>query len=1158
MKRIAVALALLTLSTSLHAASTLRITSAGPVGEVATVAEANEVRVVFSEPMVVLGKIPTPVTAPFFKMQPAVRGTFRWSGTTTLIFTPERLPYGTEYTVTIDKSAKSLAGNTLAEAYSWTFSTPSVRLQYAQWYRKGGRADGALVIGLRFNQPVDAQKVLPMLKLKTSAHGPRMPSIPEAGVTRLQRLEPNALTAFEAKKKKAEANAAVDGTPVLTFLATDWDKERWPASPDLVVLETKPAFPLDTWIAISVGDGPIYNLESDSTFFIGEIECVAACDPEWRNGIGFGSTQVAFENARKAITVTDITDPKKEVVIKPKKVDETYDYPSTSYSLDELGYSLLPSHTYAVRIDPSLTGEDGQKLGYTWMAVVENWHKSAFVSFGSGHGVWESTGGPILPFHVRNYKSVKQWLAPLKLEQLMPTMQQLRDSAFRLAPPGAKEQTRTLNLPADKISSVGIDLSPAIGTDNMGLAWVAVQPGQAIARARTYEPEITSTLVQATNLGISVKDSPQNTVVMVTRLDDAKPVAGASVSIRDRNNKVFWTGTTDANGLATAPNTDLRRDKSKKDIDEWEMRWRALSDLHFVVIAEKDGDAAYVGSDWNEGVTPWEYGTNYDVMQADPLLRGTVFTDRGVYKLGEEVHFKVIARADTPQGMKLLAPGSKIEVRVVDSHNQEVDKRTVDVGPWSSTEWTMKVPADGPLGTYSITATSKEQGLIWGNFLVAAYRRPDFRVDTTLDGKSTLAGSKLNGTINGRYLFGAPMSGKQVNWTYSKAQLFGVPAKISDRFPPERYAFLGWDWEFDTQETGPSTITQAEDTLDEKGQLHLTLDTIEDAGWPFSYTLEGVVTDVTRQQIAGRASFRVDPAPWYIGVKTPPYFAEAKDGVDTEIVAVGLDGLAVGGVKVKVELMRIQWVSVRKAEGHGFYEWETERKEIPAGEWTITSDTKPVPLHIALKEGGRYVIVARAEEPKTKRSTTTRVGFYALGEGYTAWERYDHNRIDLVPEKTNYRPGETARIMVKSPWESATALLTTEREGVRTTTPFTLTSTQQTVTVPITEKDIPNVYVSVLLVKGRTKQEPDKDGSDPGKPAFRLGYVELKVEDATKRLAVDVKADRDEFRPASKAKIEVNVKDAAGKPSQSEVTLWAVDYGVLSLTGYTTPDVLKS
>ncbi|HEX2121929.1 MAG TPA: alpha-2-macroglobulin family protein [Thermoanaerobaculia bacterium] len=655
---------------------------------------------------------------------------------------------------------------------------------------------------------------------------------------------------------------------------------------------------------------------------------------------------------------------------------------------------------------------------------------------------------------------------------------------------------------------------------------------------------------------MSVKDSPRNTVIMVTRLDDGKPVEGAKVSIRDAKNKVFWSGTTDAHGLAVAPNTDLRRGSATKEMDEWEVGWRALNDLHFVVIAEKDGDVAYVGSDWNEGILPWEFETRYDVLEADPQLRGTVFADRGVYKLGEEVHFKAIVRADTPDGMKLVAPGTKLEVRVVDSHSQEVDKRTVTVGNWSSADWTFRVPADSPLGNYMVFAkTEKDRGTVSGTFLVAAYRRPDFRVDTTLTANSSLAGIKLSGGITGRYLFGAPMSGKDVKWTYSKTAS-DVPASIRERHP--RFSFLGWDWEQEGEPpTGTTTISQGEKKLDAKGELKLTLDTDLAAGWPYSYTLEGVVTDVTRQQIAGRASFHVDPAPWYIGVKTPPYFAESKNGIDTEIIAAGLDGLTVAGVKVTVELKRIQWTSVRKAEGHGFYEWETERKEIAAGQWTIATDTKPVALNIPLAEGGRYVIVARAEDGQG-RSTATRVGFYAVGDGYTAWERFDHNRIELVPEKRTYRPGETARIMIKSPWETATALLTTEREGVRTWTPFQLTSTQQTIAVPISEREIPNVYVSVILVKGRTKKDPDKDGSDPGKPAFRLGYVELQVEDASKRLSVDVKANRDEFRPATKARIEVNVRDAAGKPSQAEVTLWAVDYGVLSLTAYQTPDVLDT
>ncbi len=209
------------------------------------------------------------------------------------------------------------------------------------------------------------------------------------------------------------------------------------------------------------------------------------------------------------------------------------------------------------------------------------------------------------------------------------------------------------------------------------------------------------------------------------------------------------------------------------------------------------------------------------------------------------------------------------------------------------------------------------------------------------------------------------------------------------------------------------------------------------------------------------------------------------------------------------------------------------------------------------RSGGFFELTAVAKDADG-RSTTTKTSFYSLGTGYTAWERFDHNRINLVPEKNTYKPGDSARIMIQSPWERATALLTTEREGVRSRRQFELTSTQQYVTVPITEDDIPNLFVSVLLVKGRTKDDTPDDGSDPGKPSFRLGYTELKVEDASKRLTVGVTANKTEYRPANSAHIDLDVKDVSGKPASSEVTLWAVDYGVLSLTAFRTPDVLRS
>ncbi len=321
-----------------------------------------------------------------------------------------------------------------------------------------------------------------------------------------------------------------------------------------------------------------------------------------------------------------------------------------------------------------------------------------------------------------------------------------------------------------------------------------------------------------------------------------------------------------------------------------------------------------------------------------------------------------------------------------------------------------------------------------------------------------------------------------------------------------------------------------------------------------------------RQHIANRASVVVHPAPWYIGIRRPSYFLDQKAGLKTEIVAVGLNGVPAAGVPVEVKLTQIQWTSVRRAEGNGFYTWDTERKVIPAGNWTVTSAADPVPLEIPFSSGGYFVLEATGRGADG-RFAVTRTSFYVLGTGYTAWARFDHNRIELVPERQTYKPGDTARIMIQSPWEQATALVTTEREGIRSHRQFALTSTQQSISIPVTEADIPNVYVSVLLVKGRTvapaaatdvAAKPETDASDPGKPSFRMGYVELKVEDRSKRLTVAVAANKEEYRPASDATVRLDVKDHQGRGTASEVTLWAVDYGVLSLTAYRTPDILGS
>ena len=138
----------------------LTVVQSGPTNEIQNLREANEIRIVFSEPMVALGRIPDPVTAPFVTIRPAIAGTYRWSGTTILIFTPDpsrKLPNATQYEVTVNTSAAAVSGRRLATPYRFTFTTPTVKLLRLDWYRKNKRYDSTMVLALQV-QPACASR----------------------------------------------------------------------------------------------------------------------------------------------------------------------------------------------------------------------------------------------------------------------------------------------------------------------------------------------------------------------------------------------------------------------------------------------------------------------------------------------------------------------------------------------------------------------------------------------------------------------------------------------------------------------------------------------------------------------------------------------------------------------------------------------------------------------------------------------------------------------------------------------------------------------------------------------------------------------------------------------------------------------------------------
>ena len=187
---------------------------------------------------------------------------------------------------------------------------------------------------------------------------------------------------------------------------------------------------------------------------------------------------------------------------------------------------------------------------------------------------------------------------------------------------------------------------------------------------------------------------------------------------------------------------------------------------------------------------------------------------------------------------------------------------------------------------------------------------------------------------------------------------------------------------------------------------------------------------------------------------------------------------------------------------------------------------------------------------------STSFGVHASGSDYVAWRRENDSKVELVTDRKQYRVGQTARILIKSPFAGAHGLFTVERAGIVSRRPFTLKGTSKWMTVPITRDLIPDAYVSVVLVRGRIKAPGKSKGAreDPGRPELKVGYARLGVSNTDNRLKVSVRPDRTEHRPGQRATVSFEVKDSRGRPARAELTVVVADEGVLSLIGHRTPD----
>jgi alpha-2-macroglobulin len=1120
----------------------LKVLRAQPHGAVGM---QNAVTVTFNQPMIPLAsledlrKLPAPLL-----VKPALRGKHRWLGTRTLsLEVTSRIPFSTKFTAWVPQATTSEAGKVLEKKYVWTFETPRLKITRALPHRYEHHAMPTTPIALLFNQRIDVEKVMAVLRL-TGKNAPKLRLVPRS---RWKKLGPVGVT------------------------ASRWEKGRVLVVKPVRALAKAQRYTLRIKQGLVAGEGPLpthYDLTTHFTTYgplkVTRVRCGwsrQVCRPD-------SSKRLYFTNRIKSAV------PTKLITVAPKVKNYRV---SCNWRSCNLQGEFKAQTKYKVTARPGIEDIYEQKLGKRWRGsfFVGDARPQLRLPVSGIQSVTESKGNRKVVVRSINTRTVTANLvrvAPRHAAAALKVMgrrwhYKYRKHSMLADIPGRKlSKQLVFNPKKNKWRRTGIPTDLGLGRGKPGLLFMELYAPD-LNKASRYANPYRRLLVQVTDLGLTVRYDVDRLLVLVTGLQSGKPLPGVDVTLYAFDGKKLHSGRTDPRGILEAPGP--RRLKRKGSM---------------VVVATRGDDAAYVELQGG-GQSGWAQGyRNYGRLPSFKRVRSHLFTERNPYRPGETVRLTGVLRVeDTRVGggiEPLRGKDLKVKYWIRDARYQQVVKaKELRVDADGVFRLDFKVPEGASLGNWQFRGTVLGTPIadgkgVYHSFQVLHYKTPEYKVSVKARGEPYFFGDTLQTKIAGSYFHGTAMAGAPVKWTLRRSVgSFRPPHHSSFRFGELRD--WAWRWRYHRGNRGGrhgtyytrghqsgGIIARGDAKLDKDGLLRVARKL---AFWPKpkkgpgqgigtvgAFTLEAEVFDKNRQSIAGRKVVTVHPAAVYVGMRMKTALVRAKKDAVVQVVLTNLKGKRQAGKRLKI--IATQQTSKRKAKKvRGKWTFEYKLTEKIVGGCSVTTSPKVTGCKIRLPKAGYYRVRAQATDAKGRR-TRTAIGVYAVGKRYVPWKQNNSNRLELISDKTKYRPGETAKILIKSPFRKSVGLLTVERNGIKSYRLLRVSGSVHVERVKIGAKDLPNLHVSVALVRGRVRVPGAAAAKDLGRPKFAVGSKSLSVDVKEKRLTVTVKAAPGKARPGSKATVKVTVRDHAGKPVQARLAVMLVDEGVLSLLGFRVPD----
>lgn len=1136
----------------------------------------------FNRPVVPLGRMERDASEIPVTITPALNCQWRWLNTSALacqLDEQNELRKATRYHLLMQPGIQAEDGGMLAKAYEHHFVTERAVLRYA-WFSEW-RSPGTPVIRLTFNQSVSRQSVAALMQFVQRVDGkdlakqalnvdpdpqdrdnPRYIAVPGEGYV----LDFGPRT---------EANASSPSDDDLRHVDGDEARRVWLVSPQQeLVLDSSYDLRIRPGLVSALGPEPgveqrtVVNFDTFPEFEFLGLSCVrndekrilitaensseeGKCNPLYGTSLAF-STPVLNSQVKQFVQITpDLAGGRKDY--DPWANQEDYSSLNGSYRKGARYEVWLPERLKAAQEYRIISGQQAPGM----LDRLKSWFFDTPLP-----QLQDEFGRPLknpidlsfftdhrLPnFELVNDTAVLESGVDSEVPLYVTNLQRVEVDYKALSPTGERNDQQH-SLPG----SNGVeDIQFAIP---LGVRDMLGQSSGAVYGQVNTEPGVDKYPTERTLFALvtpyqlHVKIGHFNTLVWVTDLATGLPVADAKVQIYQdtisqlsADFKPLAEASSDAAGLASLPGTLVLDPQSELFQGCWGVERDHCARLF--VRVDKDDTMALLPLEYRFEANLYR-ASNYTVWASNQKQYGHFHTwgttAQGLYRAGDTMQFKLYVR-DQNNRHYVPAPRQGYRLEIYDPAGKKVHEiKDITLSEFGSFSAEYAIPENAAVGWYRFhlsASFTKDYNWTPLSVLVSDFTPSPFKVTNQLNGDLFHPGESVLINSAAKLHSGGAYPEAEIRTTVSlKAAHFSS----SD---PQAQGFI-----FDSyREKLNKDVFQKSEHLDAAGTSEQSFTMPQEDIVYGRLRVESAVRDERGKYVATSSQADYLAVDRLVGLRHSRWVYPVGEEAVLDYLVVDPRGTPVAGSAVEIRIERLHTKSSRvKGAGNAYLthfidEW------LPSGSCAGVSAKEAMSCRFTPDMPGTYKIIASVKDSQ-ERIHRTELQAWMVGAGRVLWHEPNDDSLQIIPEKPEYAIGETARYLIKNPYPGAQALISIERYGVLKSWVQSLEGSTPVIEFPVEPDFMPGFYLSVVVVSPRVQAPPPERGEvDLGKPAFKMGYLQVPVNDPYKQLKIDVSTDAEIYKPRDTVKAKIHVEPRHGSSDEAmEIAVAVLDESVLDL-----------